>query len=160
MQRGTFTQQERSYLESLDAVAKTRAHQIIYSKSFKEACMRRYRNGEKPSVIFAQAGMPASLIGYKRIERAIYHWKEAEMKDALTSHDAPVIKRRNQVATIKQAKQKAIERQRLMRKRDEEMYKARIAELEAQVEGLKAEGALVKQRGRAEKPLQDQRNSH
>ena len=153
MENGCFTPEERAYLESLDAVFEVRARQIIYSKDFKINCMKRYHNGEKPSVIFAEAGLPSSLIGYKRIERAIYHWKEAEMKDALTTEEAPIIKRRNQVATIKRQKQKAVERQRFMRKRDEKYYKARIAKLEAEVEVLKAEGALAKQRGRAEKTL-------
>lgn len=73
MENGRFTEEERNYLLSLDAVDEVRAKSIVYSKSFKEDCMCRYHAGEKPGVIFAEAGMPSSLIGYKRIERAIYH---------------------------------------------------------------------------------------
>lgn len=153
MKNGRFAPEERAYLESLDAVQEAKACQIIYSKEFKIDCMKRYHDGEKPSVVFAEAGLPSSLIGCKRIERAIYHRKEAEKKDALIAEDAPSVKHRNQVIAIKRKRREAIERQRFMRKRDEEYYKARIAELEAQVEVLKAEGALAKQRGRAEKTL-------
>ena len=71
MENGRFTEDEREHLLSLDAVDEARAKSIVYSKQFKEECMRRYHAGEKPGVIFADAGLPSSLIGYKRIERAI-----------------------------------------------------------------------------------------
>ena len=45
--------------------------------------MRRYHAGERPKAIFESAGLSESLIGYKRIERACAHWREAESKDAL-----------------------------------------------------------------------------
>lgn len=78
MKDGKFTEEERAYLLSLAAVDEARASSLVYSKQFKAECMRRYRAGEGPCEIFASAGLPASLIGHKRIERAIYHWKEAE----------------------------------------------------------------------------------
>lgn len=153
MKNGKFTQEEREYLKSLDAVEEVRATCIIYSKQFKQECMSRYHAGESPAKIFASEGLPSKLIGYKRIERAIYHWKEAEKKNALTLTDAPVLRHRNQVDTIKRKKREAIERQRFMRDRERQKYEARIAELEAQVEVLKAEGALAKKCGRADRTL-------
>lgn len=45
--------------------------------------MTRYNAGEKPSAIFASADLPTSLIGYRRIERVVSRWKEAQFKDAL-----------------------------------------------------------------------------
>ena len=153
MKNGKFTPEEREHLMSLDAVDEVRAKSIVYSKQFKEECMRRYRAGERPGDIFASAGLPSSLIGYKRIERAIYHWKEAEGKGALTATDAPQVRHRNQVDTIKRSKREAIERQRLMRDRERQKYEARIAELEAQVEVLKAESALARKCGRAGRTL-------
>lgn len=149
MKNGKFTPEERKHLMSLDAVDEVRAKSIVYSKQFKEECMARYRAGERPGDIFASAGLPSSLIGYKRIERAIYHWKEAEAKGALTATEAPQVRHRNQVDTIKRSKREAVERQRLMRDRERQKYEARIAELEAQVEVLKAESALAKKCGRA-----------
>jgi len=101
MKNRRFTQEERGYLLSLDAVNEARAKSIVYSKQFKDECMRRYHAGEKPRAIFASAGLPSSLVGYKRIERAIYHWKEAESKGALTATDAPQVRHRNRVDTIK-----------------------------------------------------------
>ena len=80
MKDGKFTKEEREYLASLDAVDQARAGSTAYSRAFKEECMRRYRADEGPAKIFADAGLPASLIGYKRIERAVYHWKEAESR--------------------------------------------------------------------------------
>ncbi len=153
MKNGRFTKKERNYLVSLDAVSEVRATYIVYSDSFKIECMRRYYAGERPCDIFRDAGLPSSLIGYKRIERAIYHWKEADRKNALTTTDAPVVRHRNQVAAIKRKKREAIERQRLMRDKQRQQYEARIAELEAQVEVLKAESALAKKCGRADKIL-------
>ena len=62
MKNGKFTKEEREYLLTLDAVDEIRAKSIIYNKQFKEECMRRYRAGERPSAIFASAGMPSSLV--------------------------------------------------------------------------------------------------
>ena len=171
MKNGLFTPEEREYLISLDAVESVTARCIIYSKSFKQDCMQRYHQGQSPSAIFASAGLPSSLIGYKRIERAIYHWKEAENKDALCLTDAPPIKRKRQIETLKQEKRDAIARQRDIRERrigqmEEKLAKqkarseaelkrviakqeAKIAALEAQVKALKVNGTLAKKTKRA-----------
>ena len=171
MKNGLFTPEEREYLISLDAVEKVSARCIIYSKSFKQDCMRLYHQGVSPSVIFAQAGLPSSLIGYKRIERAIYHWKEAERKDALTLTEAPLMKRDSHIKSLKTEKRCAVERQRAIRDRQvselearlakqKERFKrdkdriiasqaAKIAALEAQVKALKANGTLARTSRRA-----------
>lgn len=171
MEKGKFTLEERSYLLSLSAVDEVRAKSIVYNKQFKEDCMRRYYEGEKPSKIFADAGLPSSLIGYKRIERAIYHWKEARRKGSLKNTDAPFVRHRNQVDTIKQKKRKAVEKQREICKRkvalmQEKLDKqkrraksreekiiaaqaAKIAALEAEVKALKALGTLARRTQRA-----------
>ena len=124
MRNGKFSKEEREYLLSLDAVDRVSASQIIYNKDFKRECMRRYAAGESPAAIFAQAGLPSSLIGYKRIERAIYHWKEAERKDALTLTEAPLMKRDSHIKSLKTEKRCAVERQRAIRDK-------RVCELEA-----------------------------
>jgi putative transposase len=166
MKNGRFTPDERKYLLSLDAVESVTARCIIYSKTFKQTCMQRYHQGERPGVIFASAGLPASLIGYKRIERAIYHWKEAENKDALCLTSAPSQKRKRRIETLKQEKRDAVARQRDIRERrikqmEEKLAKqkakserekekiiaaqaAEIASLKAQVKALKANGTLAK----------------
>lgn len=127
MENGRFTQEERQYLAGLDAVAQVRAKSIVYSKDFKRDCMRRYHAGQSPARIFAEAGLPSSLIGYKRIERAIYHWKEAEAKDSLTTTDAPSIRHASHIDTIKREKKTAIERQREIRARQVARLEEKLA---------------------------------
>ena len=83
MENGRFTKTEREYLESLNAVERAYDTHIMYDDKFKCEFMRRYNAGEKPGAIFASAGMPARLIGYKRIERATWRWKQAEQRGAL-----------------------------------------------------------------------------
>lgn len=171
MKNGMFTPAERELLAALDAVEAVTARRITYSKKFKVECMRRYHAGDKPGRIFADAGLPASLIGGKRIERAIAHWKEAEAKDCLTGTDGPAARRSKRIESLKREKREAVARQRAIRdrriarmedrmarqrKRSEEKERriiaaqaARIASLEAQVKALKALGALAKRTRRA-----------
>lgn len=171
MENGKFTREERDYLLSLDAVDEARATQIVYSMAFREECMRRYHAGDRPADIFAEAGLPASLIGHKRIERAIWRWRQAESKGALTSTEAPQARHRSQVDTIKRSKREAVARQREIRERrvaemEEKLARqkaraktreeriiasqaAEIAALKAQVRALKANGALARRTRRA-----------
>ena len=134
MQNGRFTSEERKRISALVAVERVTATQIIYSKQFKVECMARYHAGESPSAIFASVGLPSSLIGYKRIERAIYHWKEAERKDALILTDASCIKHDNFILRKKIEKEKQLDQ--IRKRRDE------------QVESLKQEkrAAVARQR--------------
>lgn len=87
MHKGMFTEEELRYLRSLDAVERAEPLRITYSKEFKREFMRRHHEGERPGAIFESAGLKAELIGYKRIERACAHWREAETKDALCLTD-------------------------------------------------------------------------
>ena len=168
---GRFTKEERAYPIPLDAVDEARTGSLVYSKRFKEECMRRCHEGERPGEIFAQAGLPASLIGYKRIERAACHWKEAEMKGALTKTDAPQARHRAKVESIRREKREAVERQRAIRAREKaEMedrlarqkerarsreekiiasQRAEIESLKAQVKALRALGTLARRTQRA-----------
>lgn len=75
MGAGGFTNEEIAYLRSLPAVARVSNGRIRYSEAFRRECMRRYRAGESPVRIFRDAGLDASLIGYKRIERCIARWR-------------------------------------------------------------------------------------
>jgi len=173
MENGKFTEEERAYLLALDAVDEVRAKSIVYSGEFKRECMRRYHAGDSPSAIFAEAGLPSSLIGYKRIERAVYHWKEAESKGDLAGTAAPQVRHRDRVDTIKREKREALARQRAIRERrvaelEERLRKqkrrakarerkiiasqaAEIASLKAQVKALKALGTLSRASKRAPK---------
>lgn len=72
---GKFTAEQVEYLNSLPAVAHASEHAIRYSMAFREEAMRRYRDGESPSAIFKAAGMPVSLVGGKRVERAFARWR-------------------------------------------------------------------------------------
>lgn len=168
---GRFAKEERAHPIPLDAVDEVRTESLVCSKRFKEECMRRCHEGERPGEIFAQAGLPASLIGYKRIERAACHWKEAEMKGALTKTDAPQARHRDKAESIRREKREAVERQRAIRAREKaEMedrlarqkerarsreekiiasQRAEIESLKAQVKALKALGALARRTQRA-----------
>ena len=171
MENGRFTPEERERLSGLDAVLEVSARRIYYTPEFKKECMRRYRAGERPGAIFASAGLPASLIGHKRIERAIYHWKEADAKGDLTGAGAPGVRHASRIETLKDEKRRAVERQRAIREREvrrmkdrldrqkaraksrEERIiasqKARIKALEDQVKALKANGAAARKARRA-----------
>lgn len=105
--------------------------------------MRRYSAGESPGAIFASAGLPSSIIGYKRIERAIARWKEAEKKDSLLAFDAYPKRHRNRIATMKREKREAVARQRAIRERE-------IAKLEEK---------LAKQKKKGKKPRRENNRS-
>lgn len=48
---------------------------LIYTEDFKKEFKRQHNLGEKPTKIFADAGLPSSMIGAKRIEKATKRWK-------------------------------------------------------------------------------------
>ncbi|WP_055427560.1 HTH domain-containing protein [Bifidobacterium aesculapii] len=89
MGTGGFTNEEIAYLRSLPAVSRVANGRIRYSEDFRRECMRRYRAGESPVRIFRDAGLDASLIGYKRIERCISRWRsDLESNTDVDSADA------------------------------------------------------------------------
>ena len=73
-----FTSVERAYLLSLDAVESVSESYITYSEAFKAKCMRLYKEGASPARIFREAGLDPKIIGYKRIERSVARWRQAE----------------------------------------------------------------------------------
>ncbi|MDR1355483.1 MAG: hypothetical protein LBJ43_04425 [Propionibacteriaceae bacterium] len=89
--------------------------------------MTRYQAGEKPSVIFAAAGLDPALIGYKRVERAISRWKEAQRKGSLDA-PAPSERRKKHTEKLKQQKQVAVEHQREIRQRHIQVLEEHLAE--------------------------------
>lgn len=171
MKKGLFTEEELEYLRSLDAVERAEPLRITYSKEFKEEFMGRYRNGERPKAIFESAGLYESLIGYKRIERACAHWREAEAKDALcltddkvpTRDDIRARERRRasvRCAAIRASRDRKVsemedrlarqkERAKSREQRIIESQAAEIAALRAQVKALKAIGTLARRSRRA-----------
>lgn len=126
MKDGKFTPEERKHLLTLNAVAEVRARSIVYTPEFKKECMGKYHQGGKPGEIFSEAGLPSTLIGYKRIERCFYHWKEAERKGSLTATPAPQVRHRRLIDTMKRQKREAVARQQAIRARDHAIMEGRI----------------------------------
>ena len=171
MHKGMFTEEELRYLRSLDAVERAEPPRITYSKEFEREFMRRHHEGERPRAIFESAGLKAELIGYKRIERACAHWREAETKDApcLTDDKNPTrddIRARERgraserCAAIRASRDRRVaemegrlaKQRRQAKTREERLIAsqaAEIAALKAQVKALKALGALARRTQRA-----------
>ena len=153
MDNGKFTPQERGYLESLDAVERVYATRIVYADGFKHEFMRRYNAGEKPGEIFASAGMPASLVGHKRIERAAYHWRQAERRDALGLTGAPETRSDERKRRARRDKRRAAERQRRIRER-------RVNELEERLASQRTRARKREERLIAAQPPCETRDPH
>ncbi|GAA0640787.1 hypothetical protein [Bifidobacterium pullorum] len=83
-----FSAREMRYIQSLPAVDHVTPYRICYKEEFKRECIRRYYKGESPTVIFRNAGLDSSLIGYKRIERSIARWKNL-YPDEIGADDEP-----------------------------------------------------------------------
>lgn len=75
---GMFSPEEIKYLKSLPAVAEVTEKRITYTDDFKRYCVSHYNEGASPVRMFREAGLDPALIGYKRIERCIARWREAE----------------------------------------------------------------------------------
>lgn len=75
---GTFSPEEIKYLKSLSAVAEATAKRITYTDDFKRYCVVHYNEGASPVRMFREAGLDPALIGYKRIERCLARWREAQ----------------------------------------------------------------------------------
>lgn len=171
MLKGKFTESELEYLRSLDAVERAEPLRITYSKTFKSEFMKRYHAGEKPRSIFESAGLHVDLIGYKRIERACAHWREAEAKDALcltddkipTRDDIRAKERRRAAermaalrssrdAKVAELEEKLAKEKAKASTREQKIIEAQAAEiaaLKAQVKALKALGTLARRTQRA-----------
>ena len=75
---GAFSPEEVKYLKSLPAVAEATSRRITYTDGFKRYCVTRYNEGASPVRLFREAGLDSALIGYKRIERCLARWREAQ----------------------------------------------------------------------------------
>ena len=171
MKNGRFTNEERDYLISLDAVAEIRSKNIIYTQAFKKIFIEKYKQGEKPSKIFEEAGLSKEIIGYKRIERACARWREADSRGQLGATEAPQVRHQKYIATLKKEKTEAVQKQREIRQREMQRMeeklkkqkqraksreekiiasqKAEIDRLKAQVKALKANGTFARASKRA-----------
>ena len=171
MKNGQFSEEELAYLNSLDAVERATPLRITYSKQFKEKFIQSLNSGQRPKDIFESVGLPASFIGYKRIERCCAHWKESAMKDALCLTDDKIPTRDDirarerkrasvRVAAIRASRdrkiaemEKKLEKQKARAKSREEKIiasqRAEIERLKSQVKALKANGTLAKTSRRA-----------
>lgn len=79
--RRKFTPDEISYLRGLWAVSNVTPTRIIYSDEFKEYFLREHGKGRGPTEIFRDAGLPALIIGRKRIERCVARWVRPDRVD-------------------------------------------------------------------------------
>lgn len=76
MYKGMFTEDELSYLRSLDVVERAEPLKITYTKQFKEDFMRRYNAGEKPKAIFESVGRGCGQkVGPNEVQRGCSHGK-------------------------------------------------------------------------------------
>ncbi|MCI1231932.1 MAG: hypothetical protein LKG12_07645 [Bifidobacterium tibiigranuli] len=63
------------YVRGLDAVASANEDRITYAYWFKREVVAGLRCGASPSSMFREARLGSEVIGYKRIERAVYRWR-------------------------------------------------------------------------------------
>lgn len=66
------------YVASLPAVAAATNKRITYTSGFKRRVASGYRRGESPVAMFREAGLGPEIIGYKRIERCVAHWRSLD----------------------------------------------------------------------------------
>lgn len=86
-----FSINERAYLRQLPAISNVTENRIMYTKAFRNECMRRYLAGESATAVFREAGMPPELIGHKRIERCVARWRNNCSDDMSESGDLDTI---------------------------------------------------------------------
>lgn len=77
MGKRLFTPDEVETLEQNPNVFSVSPREIQYTNAFKEHFIERYMAGEGPTKIFTDAGFSVEMLGYKRVERASYHWRRA-----------------------------------------------------------------------------------
>lgn len=77
MGKRLFTLDEMESLGRNPNVHAVSPKEIQYTNAFKEHFIERYLAGDGPAKIFTDAGFSVKMLGYKRIERASYHWRRA-----------------------------------------------------------------------------------
>ena len=77
MAKRLFTPEEMEALGRNPNVFSVSPREIQYTNAFKERFIEQYLAGDGPTKIFTDAGFSVEMLGYKRIERASYHWRQA-----------------------------------------------------------------------------------
>ena len=75
MARGMLSSAEMDVLKKNPYVEDVNRQRILYTYEFKCFFMEQYLAGKRPVDIFRQAGVDASMLGEKRIERATARWR-------------------------------------------------------------------------------------
>jgi len=74
----TFTSQQIEELRKNKNVARCSNQRVRYSRDFKAAAVKRYREGRLTAVeIFEAAGFDLAVIGKRRPNKLMYQWRKA-----------------------------------------------------------------------------------
>lgn len=134
MARGRLTENEITILKQNPYVADAAETRVIYTNEFKFHFMKEYLSGKMPTQIFVDAGFDPKVLGSKRIERAAHRWRESYEAGSLGSYQDGTIRKR----------------QKTMRDLYEDFqyedYLKILEKQQAQIERLKVENELLKQR--------------
>lgn len=71
----SFTDEQMRLLKGNDAISEVSRTRIYYREWFQLQAIMKNRLGMGPTRIFTEAGLPPSLVGYKRIERCMSRWR-------------------------------------------------------------------------------------
>ena len=71
----SFTDEQMRLLKRNDAISEVSRTRIYYREWFQMQAIMKNRLGMGPTRIFTEAGLPPSLVGYKRIERCMSRWR-------------------------------------------------------------------------------------
>ena len=71
----SFTDEQMRLLKGNDAISEVSRTRIYYREWFQLQTIMKNRLGMGPTRIFTEAGLPPSLVGYKRIERCMSRWR-------------------------------------------------------------------------------------
>lgn len=71
----SFTDEQMRLLKGNDAISEVSRTRIYYREWFQIQAIMKNRLGMGPTRIFTEAGLPPSLVGYKRIERRMSRWR-------------------------------------------------------------------------------------
>lgn len=71
----SFTDEQMRLLKGNDAISEVSRTRIYYREWFQIQAIMKNRLGMGPTRIFTEAGLPPSLVGYKRIERCMSRWR-------------------------------------------------------------------------------------
>ena len=150
-----FSSREIRYLESLPAVEKVVGDRIIYRDGFKRDCVRRYAAGESPSLIFSNAGLDSSLVGYKRIERCIARWKHTirfDESDAVGDMDYTVPPEQRWVPGLRHIQARAADAQAdvVLPAGETDVHRLIIAQQARRIDRLERELAALREQLRQE----------